>query len=54
MYLKYNVMPYGGLLNYGWFDKPLSMSGRVIYKENGVLKKKIIVKGVIRVIRTFY
>jgi len=41
-YLKLNVSPYGGLLNYGWMDKPLSISGRIIYKENNVIKKKII------------
>ena len=41
-YLKYNIMPYGGLLNYGWLDHPLSLSGRIVYSENGVLKRKII------------
>jgi len=41
-YLKINVAPYGGILNYGWMDRPLSISGRVIYKDNNVYKKKII------------
>lgn len=41
-YLKLNIMPYGGLLNYGWLDHPLSLSGRVIYKDNNKIKKKII------------
>ena len=41
-YLKINVVPYGGILNYGFMDRPLSISGRVIYKENGIYKKKII------------
>lgn len=41
-YLKYNIMPYGGLLNYGWLDHPLSISGRIVYKSNGVLHTKII------------
>lgn len=41
-YLKYNVMPYGGLLNYGWLDQGLSLSGRIVYKENNTIKKKII------------
>jgi len=41
-YLKLNVYPYGGILNYGWMDRPLSISGRVIYKENNKYKKKII------------
>lgn len=41
-YLKLNVMPYGGLLNFGWIDHPLSLSGRVIVKEKNSLKSKII------------
>ncbi|MBO5096007.1 MAG: M18 family aminopeptidase [Bacilli bacterium] len=41
-YLKLNVMPYGGILNYGWMDRPLSLSGRVIYKEGNSYIKKII------------
>ena len=41
-YLKYNVMPYGGILNYGWIDRPLSLAGRVIIDDNSKLSKKII------------
>lgn len=41
-YVKLNVVPYGGILNYGWMDRPLSISGRVIYKEEDRYKKKII------------
>ena len=41
-YLKYNVMPYGGLLNYGWLDHTLSLSGRVIIKEDNKLISKMI------------
>ena len=41
-YLKLNVAPYGGILNYGWMDRPLSIAGRIIYKENNIHKKKII------------
>lgn len=41
-YLKYNVMPYGGLLNYGWLDHPLSLAGRVIIKKDNNLETKII------------
>lgn len=41
-YLKYNVMPYGGLLNYGWLDHILSLSGRIIIKNKNKLKTKII------------
>lgn len=41
-YLKYNIMPYGGLLNYGWLDHPLSLSGRIVTLEDNKLKTKII------------
>ena len=41
-YLKLNVTPYGGILNYGWMDRPLGITGRVIYKDGDVYRKKII------------
>ena len=41
-YLKYNVMPYGGLLNYGWLDHLLSIAGRVVIKKDNKLITKII------------
>ena len=41
-YLKYNIMPYGGLLNYGWLDHALSLAGRIILEEDNMLKTKII------------
>ena len=41
-YLKINVMPYGGLLNYGWLDRPLSIAGRIILKKENTLESKII------------
>lgn len=41
-YLKVNVMPYGGLLNYGWLDEGLSIAGRVIYKKKNTFYKEII------------
>ena len=41
-YLKLNVCPYGGILNYGWMDRPLGIAGRVIYKNGDKYKKKII------------
>lgn len=41
-YLKYNIMPYGGLLNYGWLDHTLSLSGRVITKKDNKLITKIV------------
>ena len=41
-YLKLNVSPYGGILNYGWMDRPLALAGRVIIKEKNKFIKKII------------
>ena len=41
-YLKLNVTPYGGILNYGWLDKLLGITGRVIYKDGERYRKKII------------
>ncbi|MBE6161312.1 MAG: M18 family aminopeptidase [Firmicutes bacterium] len=41
-YLKYNIMPYGGLLNYGWLDHPLSLAGRVVIKKENKLLTKIV------------
>ena len=41
-YLQYNVMPYGGLLNYGWLDEPLSLAGRVLIKKKNTWLEQII------------
>ncbi len=41
-YLKYNIMPYGGLLNYGWLDHALSLTGRIITKDGSKLKTHIV------------
>lgn len=41
-YLKYNIMPYGGLLNFGWLDHPLSLAGRLIIRKDNKLETKIV------------
>ena len=41
-YLEYNIMPYGGLLNYGWLDKNLSLDGRILIKKKNTWNSKII------------
>lgn len=42
-YLKLNVDPYGGMINYTWFDRPLSLAGRVtLATDDNTYIKKII------------
>ena len=41
-YVKLNVEKYGGMLMAPWFDRPLSVVGRVIIRRNGGLKEKLI------------
>ena len=38
-YLRLNTEVYGGPLYYTWFDRPLSLAGRLIYKEGDDLKE---------------
>ncbi len=37
---RLNTEGYGGLLAYTWFDRPLSLAGRVFYMEKGALREK--------------
>ncbi len=37
-YLKLNVEVYGGAIYYPWLDRPLSIAGRIVVKEDGKLK----------------
>ena len=41
-YIRLNVERYGGMLCAPWFDRPLSVAGRVIVKENGTYCAKLI------------
>ena len=41
-YLKLNTSGYGGMINYSWLDRPLSIAGRVIIKKDGIYKSKLI------------
>ena len=41
-YDKLNVEKYGGMLLYSYLDRPLKIAGRVIMRENGVLKAKTV------------
>lgn len=42
MYLKLNISGYGGMINYSWLDRPLSVAGRVITVTNGVYEKQLV------------
>lgn len=37
-YLKLNTESYGGIILYTWLDRPLSIAGRLVYKEDGLIK----------------
>lgn len=40
-FLKLNVEGYGGMIDSTWFDRPLSIAGRVLIRENGKLVNKL-------------
>ncbi len=42
IYNKINIEPYGGMINSTWLDRPLSIAGRIIYKNNNEITEKII------------
>ena len=41
-YIKLNVEKYGGLICSPWFDRPLSVAGRILIKENGKVKERLV------------
>lgn len=41
-YLKLNIDGYGSMIDYSWFDRPLSIAGRVITMKDNSYKKQII------------
>lgn len=41
-YIKLNVEKYGGMLCAPWFDRPLSVAGRLIIKDGNCLKTKLV------------
>lgn len=41
-YIKLNVEKYGGMLMAPWFDRPLSVAGRIVVRENGGIQKKLV------------
>ena len=41
-YQKLNIAPYGGILNYGFMDRPMSIAGRIITKKEEKYQSHII------------
>ena len=40
-YLRLNVEAYGGVMDHTWFDKPLSVAGRVMVRANGRIESRL-------------
>lgn len=41
-YIKLNVEKYGGMLMAPWFDRPLSVAGRIVVRQNGGIQEKLV------------
>ncbi len=41
-YVRLNVEKYGGMIMPSWFDRPLSVAGRLVVKENGRFVTKLV------------
>ena len=41
-YLKLAVEPYGGMINYSWLDRPLSIAGRVMTRVNNTITPHLV------------
>lgn len=41
-YLKLNTEPYGGVTHFTWLDRPLSVAGRVMVRENNKIVSKLV------------
>ena len=41
-YTRLSTERYGGMINYSWFDRPLSVAGRVVVKERDNLVEKLV------------
>ena len=41
-FLKFNVEGYGGMIVSSWFDRDLSLAGKLVYEDSGEFKSKLI------------
>lgn len=41
-YMKLNINGYGGMINYSWLDRPLSLAGRIVTVKNNVYEKQFV------------
>ena len=41
-YTRLSVERYGGLINYSWLDRPLSIAGRVVVKTNSGIESRLV------------
>lgn len=44
-YIKLNIEKYGGMIYAPWYDRPLSIAGRLIVKEDGQIRVKLVDAG---------
>ncbi|MBR2188141.1 MAG: M18 family aminopeptidase [Eubacterium sp.] len=40
--VKLNIEPYGGMLKATWYDRPLTVAGRVLYDDGGAIRSSLI------------
>ena len=41
-YVRLNVEGYGGMMDYTWFDRPLTLAGRVLVEEDGGVRSRLL------------
>ncbi len=41
-YLRLNTEAYGGMMDYTWFDRPLSLAGRVLVREGARIESRLV------------
>ena len=41
-YSRISVERYGGAINYTWLDRPLSVAGRLVISDNGVIRERLV------------